>query len=132
MKPLQQNSTGHITPESSPLEVPPEHAPIQDPLTEVPAPPSKEGLNQLGHLTAIDKKLCEMREFTKMLHRRLSAKDRRDYLIKEWKATALILDRMFFIFYLLFIFSCLVVILPMLTYTKLVENSMLKIAKGEV
>ncbi|XP_041363747.1 neuronal acetylcholine receptor subunit alpha-10-like [Gigantopelta aegis] len=133
VKPLQKNKSGNEPADSSSLEASAEQTtPSQDPKpsSEVPAPPSKEMLNQLGHLTAIDTKLCEIREFINILKGRIQAKDRRETLIKEWKAIGLILDRIFFVFYLLFIVSCLVVILPMLTYTKVPENSMLQIAKG--
>ena len=134
VKPLQHARPREDAPDCGTAAAPPDTAASQDPKGssgDGPVAPSKDTLNQLGHLTAIDKKLCEMREFTKLLKDRISEKDRRDNLIKEWKAIALILDRIFFVFYLLFIFSCLVVILPMLTYTKLPENTMLQIAKGE-
>lgn len=65
--------------------------------------------------TDIDEKLVELREFMKQHQTRLKNADSKAGIAAQWKAMALILDRIFFAFYFVIIFTSLCYTLPVLT-----------------
>lgn len=65
-------------------------------------------------LAEISAKVNEIRNFIKMYKERLEEKDRKDKIGREWKALALVFDRIFFIIYLSTITISLCVVLPII------------------
>ncbi|XP_059175766.1 neuronal acetylcholine receptor subunit beta-3-like [Physella acuta] len=87
----------------------------------------------VGPLAEIEHKLGELREFMKLQKQRIEDRDKKDNIAKQWKAVALILDRIFFFLYLLLIFASLSYTLPVLTWSNTSYNSSLvQIAKTAV
>ncbi|ESO93339.1 hypothetical protein LOTGIDRAFT_161901 [Lottia gigantea] len=84
-----------------------------------------------GPLFAIDKQLCELRDFIKQNRRRLFERDRKEMLMKEWKAIALILDRIFFVIYLIIIVGSLSYTIPVLTSDNGQNTTALAVAMGK-
>ncbi|XP_021367417.1 neuronal acetylcholine receptor subunit alpha-10-like isoform X2 [Mizuhopecten yessoensis] len=69
---------------------------------------------QNPQLAEIHAKLNEIRNFIKMYKERLEEKDRKEKMAKEWKALALVFDRIFFIIYISTITVSLCVVLPII------------------
>ncbi|XP_069122894.1 acetylcholine receptor subunit alpha-like 1 isoform X4 [Argopecten irradians] len=69
---------------------------------------------QNPQLAEIHAKLNEIRNFIKMYKERLEEKDRKEKIAKEWKALALVFDRIFFIIYISTITVSLCVVLPII------------------
>jgi len=65
-------------------------------------------------LAEINVKVNEIRNFIKIYKERLEEKDRKERVAKEWKALALVFDRIFFIIYLSTITVSLTVVLPII------------------
>ncbi|XP_048761754.1 neuronal acetylcholine receptor subunit alpha-2-like isoform X3 [Ostrea edulis] len=65
-------------------------------------------------LSIIHTKVNEIRNFIKVYKERLEEKDRKEKIAKEWKALALIFDRIFFIIYITTIIVSLIVVLPII------------------
>ncbi|XP_005094753.2 neuronal acetylcholine receptor subunit beta-3 [Aplysia californica] len=78
-----------------------------------------------GPLAEIESKLNELREFMKLQQQRLKERDQKEIVAKQWKAVALILDRIFFIIYLCIITASLCYTLPVLTSVRSHYNSTL-------
>nr|KAI8766129.1 neuronal acetylcholine receptor subunit beta-3 [Biomphalaria glabrata] len=68
-----------------------------------------------GPLAEIEHKLSELREFLKTQKTRLDERDRKENIAKQWKAMALVLDRVFFFVYMGIIIISLSYTLPVLT-----------------
>ncbi|XP_067672728.1 neuronal acetylcholine receptor subunit alpha-10-like [Haliotis asinina] len=95
-------------------------------LTPPPGPPVDNTLKQSsGLLASIDTKLSDLRDFIQGHKQRLSDKDKRERLVKEWKAIALILDRIFFVIYFGIIVASLAVIIPIITFSGQYTNTRL-------
>ncbi|XP_071106607.1 neuronal acetylcholine receptor subunit alpha-10-like isoform X1 [Haliotis cracherodii] len=95
-------------------------------LAPPPGPPVDNTLRQsTGLLVAIDTKLSDLRDFIQGHKQRLSDKDKRERLVKEWKAIALILDRIFFVIYFGIIVASLAVIIPIITFSGQYTNTKL-------
>lgn len=67
-----------------------------------------------AELSVIHTKVNEIRNFIKIYKERLEEKDRKEKIAKEWKALALIFDRIFFIIYITTIIVSLMVVLPII------------------
>lgn len=107
-----------------------------DPMasTEVLMQLKREQLSQAGGssvLVSIDTKLCELRDFLRQHRERVVERDRKELTAKEWKALAIILDRVFFYIYLLTIVTSICTVFPILTYQKPFEPIALHLAKSE-
>lgn len=63
-------------------------------------------------LAQIRSKLVEIRNFLKFYKERLEEKDRKEKVTKEWKALALVFDRIFFLLYLTTIVGSFSVVIP--------------------
>lgn len=70
---------------------------------------------QNPQLTLLNSKVTEIRSFIRMYKERLEDKDRKERVTKEWKALALIFDRIFFLFYLVTITVSISIVLGMIT-----------------
>ncbi|GFO18687.1 neuronal acetylcholine receptor subunit alpha-7 [Plakobranchus ocellatus] len=70
---------------------------------------------QTLQLNVINYHLGELVDFIKSYRARVSEKDRKERVAKEWKAVSLIFDRIFFLIYLTTIITSLCVILPIIT-----------------
>ena len=68
-----------------------------------------------AQLSLINYQLGELMEFVKSYKARITEKDRKDRVAREWKAAALIFDRIFFLVYLTTIVTSLCVVLPIIT-----------------
>ncbi|GFS06732.1 neuronal acetylcholine receptor subunit alpha-7 [Elysia marginata] len=68
-----------------------------------------------GVLKEIELKLTELRDFMRVQKMRLLERDQRESIARQWKAVALLLDRIFFIVYLVVIVASLSYTLPTLT-----------------
>ncbi|KAH3862136.1 neuronal acetylcholine receptor subunit alpha-10-like [Dreissena polymorpha] len=71
----------------------------------------KEQIECDPHLSEIDVKLGEIREFLTFYKARMDQKDNQEKVAKEWKALGLIFDRLFFCVYLITILSSLSIVL---------------------
>ncbi|CAL1539684.1 unnamed protein product [Lymnaea stagnalis] len=84
-----------------------------------------------GPMAEIEHKLGELREFMRQQKVRLDERDKKESIAKQWKAVALILDRIFFFVYLIIIFASLSYTLPVLTWSNTNYNtSLVRIARG--
>ncbi|XP_005094728.1 neuronal acetylcholine receptor subunit alpha-10 [Aplysia californica] len=68
-----------------------------------------------AQLNLINYQLGELMEFIKSYKGRITEKDRKDRVAREWKAVSLIFDRIFFLIYLTTIITSLCVVLPIIT-----------------
>lgn len=83
-----------------------------------------------GPLAEIDNKLFELRKFIRDQRQRIEDKEKKELLAKHWRGVALILDRIFFINYLIIITGSLGYILPVLASSANgYESTFLEIAK---
>lgn len=74
---------------------------------------------QLIELRHINSHLTELLDYLKAYRTRVSEKDRKERVAREWKAVSLIFDRIFFLIYLTTIVTSLCVILPIITQPKI-------------
>lgn len=70
----------------------------------------------------ISSKLEELREFMRFQKLRLKERDEKENIAKQWKAVALLLDRVFFVLYLVIIVASVCYTLPVLTAADLKAN----------
>lgn len=70
---------------------------------------------QLIELRHISSNLSELLDFLKAYKLRVTEKDRKERMAREWKAVSLIFDRIFFMIYLTAIITSLCIILPIIT-----------------
>ncbi|ESO93340.1 hypothetical protein LOTGIDRAFT_232752 [Lottia gigantea] len=77
---------------------------------------------QSGQLALINYHLTELMDFVKSYRERISDRDRKEKLAKEWKAIGLIFDRIFFIIYITTIVVSMAVLLPIITLNKYEGN----------
>lgn len=68
-------------------------------------------------LAQIHNKLVDVRNCLKLHKDRLEERDRKEKVTKEWKALALVFDRIFFIIYLTTIVVSLSVVIPFIFYS---------------
>ncbi|GFO18701.1 nicotinic acetylcholine receptor subunit type k [Plakobranchus ocellatus] len=84
-----------------------------------------------GVLKEIETKLCELRDFMRLQKMRLLERDQRESIARQWKALALLLDRIFFIVYLVVIVASLSYTIPTLTSLRSqYQSTVLDKAKG--
>ncbi|XP_050391652.1 neuronal acetylcholine receptor subunit beta-3 isoform X2 [Patella vulgata] len=86
-----------------------------DLLVQMKRSPSDE---QSGQLALINFHLTELMDFVRSYRERISERDRKEKLAKEWKAIGLIFDRIFFIIYITTIIVSMSVLLPIITFSK--------------
>ncbi|XP_046367254.1 neuronal acetylcholine receptor subunit alpha-10-like [Haliotis rufescens] len=98
----------------------------QDPMASTEVLTHLKCTHATGPIASIDAKLGELREFIRAHKQRLADKDRRESMVKEWKASALILDRIIFVVYFLIIVTSLAVILPSIVYSADYQSTRLK------
>ncbi|BFZ17268.1 hypothetical protein BsWGS_20307 [Bradybaena similaris] len=85
----------------------------------------------IGIFGDINIKLEELREFMRFQKLRLKERDEKESIAKQWKAVALLLDRVFFIVYLVVIVGSVCYTLPVLTATEQKANyTRLSLARG--
>lgn len=73
------------------------------------------GDEQSSQLALINYHLTELMDFVRKYKERLAERDRKEKIAKEWKAAGLVLDRIFFLIYLVTIITSLCVIMPLIT-----------------
>jgi hypothetical protein len=90
-------------------------------------------IEESGIFGEIALKLEELREFMKFQKQRLKERDEKENIAKQWKAVALVLDRVFFVFYLLVILASVCYTLPVLTAVGHMANqTRILVAKGKM
>lgn len=77
----------------------------------------KEITENHTQLAQIHTKVVEIRNFLKLYKERLEDKDRKEKVTKEWKALALVFDRIFFIIYFTTIVVSLSIVIPFIFYS---------------
>ncbi|KAK6170294.1 hypothetical protein SNE40_018716 [Patella caerulea] len=127
IKPFAEGPAG-----SSHVDTPPDKW-NPDPMasTEMLVHLQKDLARSGGPLFSIDKQLCELRDFIKQNRKRLGERDRKEAMMKEWKAVALILDRIFFVIYLIIIVGSLSYTIPVLTAESNYNATSLLVAGGK-
>ncbi|XP_076459204.1 neuronal acetylcholine receptor subunit alpha-10-like [Babylonia areolata] len=80
------------------------------------------GDEQTNQLALINYHLTELMDFVKRYKERLHEKDRRERMVREWKAAGLVFDRIFFVVYIIAIITSLCVLMPLLTMGHELQN----------